>query len=122
MRLACAALCVLTACAAPRASLPVFAPGPLTNLGGNEANMNASLHVLWGLAAGTVGYVIDGKKGLRWACGSWMAGSLVEETFFHAPPGPTPPGYPAEVRTDLLTRLAPCTAFILIEQFAPGPK
>lgn len=88
-------------------SLPVFGPGPLTNLGaGSEAVVNASAHVGWALAIPLLGEKIGGKKG-KWIAGlSWIALTLVHETFFHAPPNPDPE-YASEVRTDLITKIVP---------------
>jgi len=94
-------------------SLPVFGGGEFVNfLGGDrDALTNASAHVAWSLAVPLAGQYVGGRKGL-WIAGlAWMAVSLGQEAFFHAPPNPGR-GYPAEVRADLLTRLVP-TAFVL---------
>lgn len=112
-------LCVLASCASPRASLPIFdTRGPLTNLsfsGDQQANNNATQHALWSLSIGTVGLVLWGRSGLRWACGAWSGVSLVGEAFLHAPPGPLGPDYSAEVRTDLVTKIVPCLALAVVE-------
>ena len=93
--------------------LPLFGPGPFVNvLGGDQqALTNASAHVGWSLALPLAGKAIGGRKGMWIAGTSWIAWTIVNETFFHAPPRPGP-GYPAEVRTDLLTRLVPCAAVL----------
>src|SRR5690348_12299977 len=70
---------------------------------------NASAHIGWALAIPLAGEQLGGRKGL-WIAGlSWMTFTLVQETFFHAPPHPSP-AYPGEVRGDLLTRLVPTLA------------
>jgi hypothetical protein len=89
-------------------SLDVFGPGPLLNLGEEQANTNAIAHVWFGLACPLAL--------TRWARGSpWLAGTicggavLARETFAHGPtPGP-------EVRTDLLSGLLPILAVVLVE-------
>jgi hypothetical protein len=118
MRLLALALCVLVSCASPRASLPVFGAGPLTNLsfsGDQQANNNASLHALWSLSVAGIGWGLWGRTGLRAACGGWSGAALVSEGLFHAPPGPLGPAYSAEVRTDLASKILPCAALTLIE-------
>ena len=119
MRLVALALCVLCSCAAPRAALPVFDRGPLTNLGfdsgSDAANTNASLHALWSLGIAGIGWGLWGRTGLRAACGAWSGASLLGEAFLHAPPGPLGPEYAAEVRTDLMSKILPCAALVVIE-------
>lgn len=106
----------LTACATPRASLPLFGAGPAFNVGCSEpgrsedscdrARTNASAHLAWALAIPGLGHVVAGRRGMRLAGAAWVAGSLVQEALFHAPAAPDP-GYPSEVRTDLATRILP---------------
>lgn len=90
-----------------RPSLPVFGSGPATNLGsGNTAVMNATMHIALATAIPLVGYKLGGSKG-KWIAGlSWIALTLIQESFFHAPNTPGV-AYASEVRTDLLTRIAP---------------
>jgi predicted alpha/beta-hydrolase family hydrolase len=108
---------------AVRASLPVFGPGPLTNLncyprwsdrGCDAAWTNAAAHVGWSLAIPLLGKEVGGRRGLWIAGGAWIAASLLQEAFLHAPEHPGP-GYPSEVRTDLLTRLVPCALVLVID-------
>jgi hypothetical protein len=88
-------------------SLPVTGPGPLLNIGQNDqANTNALAHVGWALAIPFLGEKIGGKKGKLIAGLSWIGLSLIQECLFHAPNNPGP-GYPSEVRTDLVTRIVP---------------
>jgi hypothetical protein len=110
-------LAMLVSCFTPRASLPVFDRGPVTNLVpyNDAAWTNASAHIGWSLALGLAGYALDGRRGLRIACGAWASESLVGEAFFHAPPGPLGPSYASEVRTDLLTKFVPCGLLTLAE-------
>lgn len=98
-----------------RPSLPVFDRGPLTNLGvGDGAVTNASAHVAWSLAVPLLGEKIGGRRGM-WIAGlSWIALTLVQESLFHAPPKPSQM-YPAEVRTDLATRILPTTGLLVID-------
>ena len=103
-----------------RPSLPVFGPGPAVNFksGDNQALTNASAHVAWALAVPLVSEHFGGRKGL-WIGGlSWIAVTVVQESLFHAPANPGP-GYPAEVRSDLLTRIVP-TAILLMWDVARG--
>lgn len=87
-------------------SLPVFGPGPLTNLGDPGAATNAAAHIGWSLAIPLLGEHFGGKKG-KWIAGlSWIALTLVQESFFHTPENPSE-SYPSEVRTDLITRIVP---------------
>ena len=117
--LALAALLV-TGCMAPRAAMPVFGPGPLTNLGscfgaGADRNAtacdrpatNAAAHVGWALAVPGLGHAIGGRKGMRIAGALWIAETLIGEAFFHAPPGALGADYASEVRTDLISRILP---------------
>lgn len=94
-------------------NLPVFGSGPVTNLSdGRQALTNASAHVGWSLALPLAGRLVGGRAGM-WIAGlSWLGYSLANETFYHAPSSPGP-HYPAEVRTDLLTRIVPCAAVLL---------
>lgn len=90
-----------------RYSLPVFGPGPLTNIGSSsEANSNAIKHVAMATLIPVAGQAAFGNKGRLWAGLSWIGLSIAQEAFFHAPKNPSP-GYPAEVRTDLITRIVP---------------
>jgi hypothetical protein len=92
---------------------PVFGGGDLLNVFDDDAALtNASAHVAWAVAVPLAGKQIGGRKGLWIAGVSWMALSVVQEALFHAPVHPGS-GYPAEVRTDLVTRLVP-TAVILL--------
>jgi len=103
-----------------RPSMPVFGPGPAVNFasGDNQALTNASAHVAWALAVPLVSEHFGGRKGL-WIGGlSWIAATVVQESLFHAPANPGP-GYPAEVRSDLLTRIVP-TAILLLWDAARG--
>jgi len=105
-----------------RPSLPVFGPGPAVNFlsGNGEALTNASAHVAWALAVPLVAEHFGGRKGL-WIGGlSWIAVTVVQESLFHAPAKPGP-GYPAEVRSDLLTRIVP-TALILAWDATHGSR
>jgi len=90
-----------------RPYLPVTGPGPFTNLGdGDGATTNAMAHIGWSLAIPLLGEKIGGTKG-KWIAGlSWIALSIAQEWLFHAPANPDP-HYPAEVRTDLITRIVP---------------
>ncbi len=87
--------------------MPVFGPGPTTNLSsGPEAVSNASAHVAWALAVPLIGEKLGGKKG-KWIAGlAWIGLALVQEAFFHTPENPGY-DYPSEVRTDLLTKIVP---------------
>ena len=99
--------CVTTSAAHADPSLPVFGSGPLTNLGeGGIAVENASAHVAWALAIPLLGQEIGGARGKWISGGAWIAFSLIQEAFFHAPANPGA-AYPSEVRTDLITRIAP---------------
>jgi hypothetical protein len=89
-------------------NLPVFGPGKLVNVFDSDAALtNASAHVAWSLALPLAGKAVGGRKGMWIAGTTWMAWTIVNESFFHAPPRPGR-SYPAEVRADLLTRLVPC--------------
>ncbi len=97
-----------------RPSLPVFGSGPAVNFldGNNQALTNAAAHTGFSLAIPLLGEHFWGRKGL-WIAGlSWMALSVAQESLFHAPPKPGA-GYPAEVRSDLLTRLVPCATLLV---------
>lgn len=89
-------------------SLPVTGGGPAFNFNqGDQAMTNALAHVGWAVAIPLVGEKLGGTKG-KWIAGvGWIALTLVQESFFHAPRGPQNASYPSEVRTDLLTRIAP---------------
>ncbi|MFL5272696.1 MAG: hypothetical protein ACJ79E_11610 [Anaeromyxobacteraceae bacterium] len=91
---------------------PVFGGGKFVNIFDSDAALtNASAHVGWALALPLAGKAIGGRKGL-WIAGlSWMTATLAQEALFHAPANPGP-GYPAEVRADLLTRLVPTMALL----------
>ena len=86
---------------------PVFGGGKFVNIFDSDAALtNASAHVAWSLAIPFAGESIGGRKG-KWIAGSaWIALTVVQESLFHAPQNPGP-GYPAEVRADLITRLVP---------------
>jgi hypothetical protein len=98
---------------APHAQLQVFGPGPATNLGSDAANTNAIAHVGMALAIPLLGEHFFGRRGF-WAAGlSWLGYSLLEEAFWHCPGGcPLSPGYNAEVRTDLLSRVLPAAVLL----------
>jgi hypothetical protein len=91
-----------------RASLPVFGPGPMTNVDTNDrASMtNALTHIAVATAIPLAGGLLWGPKGKLAAGLGWIAFTLIQEAFFHAPENPGP-AYPSEVRADLLTRIAP---------------
>ena len=112
-------------------NLPVFGGGKFVNAFESDAALtNASAHVGWSIAVPLAGRVIGGRKGM-WVAGlSWIGFSLAAETFFHAPPNPGP-GYPSEVRADLLTKILPCAAILawdlirsgsVPEMTAPAPE
>lgn len=115
---------LLVGCAAPRASLPVFGPGALTNVTCGEpgrsedscdrARTNASAHIAWALAVPAVGHAVGGRKGMRIAGAAWIVGSVLQEAFWHAPPVPDP-GYPSEVRSDLISRIVPTLLLLGID-------
>ena len=57
-----------------------------------------------------------------WVTGlSWMALTVVQESFFHAPAN-AGPGYPAEVRSDLITRLVPCATLLIFDALRSGRR
>lgn len=105
-----------------RFQLPIFGPGPFVNLtrfshwSDREADAawtNASSHVAWAIAIPLLGYFI--RPDFFWPFGVvWIIWSLYYESFLHAP-RIVSTGYPAEVRTDLLTRLVPTFVLFLIE-------
>ncbi|GEJ55425.1 hypothetical protein [Anaeromyxobacter diazotrophicus] len=101
-------------------NLPVFGGGKFVNIFESDAALtNASAHIGWSLAVPLAGKLVGGRKGL-WTAGlSWIALSLTQETFFHAPPNPGP-AYPSEVRADLLTRILPCAALLAWDLFSSG--
>ncbi len=104
-----------------RPSFPVFGSGKFVNFlnGDNQAMTNAAAHVGFSLAVPLVGEHFWGRKGL-WATGlSWMALTVIQESLFHAPPN-AGPGYAAEVRSDLLTRLLPCATLLLFDALRGG--
>jgi hypothetical protein len=106
-----------------RASFPVFGSGPVVNFanGDNQAVTNAAAHVGFSLAVPLLGERFWGRKGL-WATGlSWMALSVVQESLFHAPANPGA-GYPAEVRSDLITRLVPCATLLILDAVRGGGR
>ncbi|MBI3543893.1 MAG: hypothetical protein HY075_11530 [Deltaproteobacteria bacterium] len=79
---------------------------------GNQAGVNAAAHVGASMAAPLLGEEIGGRKGL-WIGGlSWAGLTLFQETLFHEPIK-SYAGYPAEFRTDLLSRLAPTSLILL---------
>jgi AbrB family looped-hinge helix DNA binding protein len=89
--------------------------------GDNQAMTNAAAHVGFSLAIPLLGEHFWGRKGL-WISGlSWMAFTLVQESMFHAPANPGP-GYPAEVRSDLITRLVPCATLLVIDALTNGGR
>lgn len=95
--------------------MPLTGGGPFLNIAqSDQALTNASAHLGWSLAIGLGGWAIGGRQGLRAACGVWSGASLVGEAFFHAPPNPDPL-YPSEVRTDLITKIVPCSLLVLLE-------
>lgn len=104
-----------------RPSFPVFGSGSVVNFlnGDNQALTNASAHVAWSLAVPAVGQMLWGRKGL-WISGlSWIALTVVQESLFHAPSQPGA-GYPAEVRSDLITRLVPCATLLVVDALRGG--
>src|SRR3990172_6820556 len=106
-----------------RPSVPVFGGGDFVNFtsGDNQVVTNAAAHVGFSLAIPLLGEHFWGRKGL-WISGlSWMALTLVQESMFHAPPNPGP-GYAAEVRSDLITRLVPCATLLLIDALSHGRR
>jgi hypothetical protein len=106
-----------------RPSFPVFGGGDFVNFtsGDNQAVTNAAAHVGFSLAIPLLGEHIWGRKGL-WISGlSWMAFTLVHESMFHAPPN-AGPGYAAEVRSDLITRLVPCATLLVIDALSHGSR
>ena len=99
-----------------RPSFPVFGSGPVVNFldGDNQAMTNAAAHTGFSLAIPLLGEHFWGRKGL-WVTGlSWMALTVLQESLFHAPPNPDP-GYPAELRSDLITRLVPCAMLLILD-------
>lgn len=106
-----------------RPSFPVFGGGKVVNFldGDNQAMTNAAAHVGFSIALPLLGEHFWGRKGL-WATGlSWMALSLVQESLFHAPAN-AGPGYPAEVRADLITRLVPCATLLIVDAIRGGGR
>jgi hypothetical protein len=96
-------------------NLQFWKPGPFWNVGSNEeADTNASLHALWSVAVPLVGKHLGGKKGELIAGLSWIGLSLVNEAFFHAPQHPDA-AYYSEMRADLITRLVPCLAILVVD-------
>ena len=90
-------------------SLDVLGHGPLTNLGSEQADVNALAHLWFGAACPLAGYYAAGRKGLRIAAASCAALILARETFFHGKtPGP-------EVRTDLLSGLLPLATAVVLD-------
>lgn len=88
-------------------SLPVTGEGPLFNLSqGDQAVTNALCHIGWSVAIPLIGEKLGGKKGKFIAGLSWIALTLAQESFFHAPKQYSS-NYPSEVRTDLVTRIVP---------------
>lgn len=89
-------------------SLPVTGGGPAFNFNqGDQAMTNALAHIGFALAIPLIGDKLGGSKG-KWIAGiGWIALTLVQESLFHAPKGAQGVNYPSEVRTDLLTRIAP---------------
>jgi hypothetical protein len=101
-------------------NLPVFGGGKFVNIfESDNAFTNASAHVAWSIAAPLIGNQLGGRKGL-WIAGlSWIALSVTQESLFHAPPHPGP-GYPSEVRADLLTRVVPAAAILVWDAMRGG--
>ena len=102
--------------ATPHFYAPLFAPGPITNIGrGNDAaDTNAAAHVGWALAIPLAGKVCYGRKGL-WAAGlGWIGYSVVSELWFHAPDG-VGNSYAPEFRADLISRLVPTLTTLTID-------
>jgi hypothetical protein len=91
---------------------PVLGGGKFVNIFDDDrALTNASAHVGWALAVPLAGKAIAGRRGL-WIAGlSWVTVTVAQEALFHAPANPNP-GYPSEVRADLLTRLVPTLALL----------
>jgi hypothetical protein len=61
------------------------------------------------------GYYVAGHRGLRWTALGWIAETLVQEAFFHAPAGELNDAYSSEVRTDLLSRLGPALIMLAVD-------
>ena len=105
---------------APAWNLDVAGPGAFTNLGANEqANTNAVAHTFAALAIPLLGEHVAGRKGLWYAGLGWVAYTLIEEGMYHCPASAgichSPAGYPAEVRTDLLTRIVPTLVLLGVD-------
>ena len=103
-----------------RPSFPLFGSGPVVNFaqGDNSADTNAVAHTMASLALPLLGEKLWGRKGL-WIVGlGWIGYSLVQESLFHAPARPGP-GYAAEFRADLLTRIVPCAALLAWDAIRP---
>ena len=96
-------------------NLRVFGPGPFINAFENDqALTNASAHLGWSIAVPVLARHYGGHRAEYIAGGSWIVLTLVQESLFHAPLHPDPQ-YSSEVRTDLLTRIVPCAAILLID-------
>ena len=77
--------------------LPIFGPGKFMLLDSDAALTNASAHVAWSMAIPLAGKAVGGRKGL-WVAGlTWMTWSVVNETFFHAPPKLSPAASPMPI-------------------------
>lgn len=101
-------------------NFPVFGGGRFVNIFQSDGALtNASAHVAWSLAIPLTARYFWGRKGLWYAGVSWMAFTLLQESLFHAPDKPGP-GYPSEVRADLLTRLVPCATLLLVDYLRNG--
>ena len=100
----------------PRPNLDLAGAGPFVNVGvSDQAMLNASAHVGWSVAAPALGYAVSGRKGMRQATWAWVAYSVLQESFFHAPDHPDA-RYGSEVRTDLLSRLTVPLAVLLVDR------
>jgi hypothetical protein len=90
-------------------SLDVFGRGPLTNLGSEQADVNALAHLYFGAACPLAGYYADGRRGMRLASAACASLILIREAFFHGrTPGP-------EVRTDLISGLLPIAIVVVLD-------
>ncbi len=91
----------------------MFGGGRVVNIfDSDQALTNAAAHVGWSLAIPLIGERLGGRKGM-WVAGlSWIALTVTQESFFHAPPNPGP-AYASEFRSDLITRIVPCAAVLV---------
>ena len=72
---------------------------------------NFSAHVGFSLALPLAGYAVDGRRGMYVAGGAWLAYSLVNEFALHGPEDSR------ERNLDLISRILPCAAVMLISLF-----